>query len=613
MDFKIVFQPEGIESSGLSGLTVLELARRANIGITSFCGGRGTCGKCQVKVEPASAANELEKKHITPKRLKEGYRLACQTKIIDGDLTVFVPPESRFFNLKVLVSGLTRDIKIRTSIRKYYLRLQPPTIEDQRPDWERMKSAISASSKFKENEIIASIYLLRRLPTILRTSDFKITAVLEEKRLISIEPGDTSGQSFGVAFDLGTTTIVGSLLDIGNAREMAVASRLNPQTAYGADVVSRINHTITEKNGLETLQRAVVGSFNEIISEVCRKSGVNPENIYEITLVGNTAMEHLFLGLPAAALATSPYVGVYQGSISLPAKKLGLAVNHDAVLRAGPLISGFVGGDTVAGILATNQHHERALRLFVDIGTNGEIVVGNREGVWCAAAAAGPAFEGANIHFGMRAEPGAIDKVKITDRVRCGTIAEKPPRGICGTGLVEGVSELLRCGIIGEDGRLKSGKDLTKLPPKVLERLQEEKGERRFILTPETGIAIFQKDIRQLQLAKAAIAAGIQILLAKIPVALSELDEILLAGAFGSYIDPEAALRLGLLPMVPPEKIRFVGNTALTGSKMMLLSQDMKDEAENIPAFCRYVELFHEKEFMDLFVNNLSFPNLNLP
>ncbi|MFA5392908.1 MAG: ASKHA domain-containing protein [Candidatus Ratteibacteria bacterium] len=613
MDFKVIFQPEGIESSGLPGLTVLELARRTNIGLTAFCGGRGTCGKCQVQVEPAPAPNELEKKHITPERLKEGYRLACQTKIIDCDLTVFIPPESRFFNLKVLVSGLTRDIKVHTSIRKYYLQLQPPTIEDQRPDWKRMKSAIADSSGLKEEDITINIYLLKRMPDILRTGNFKITAVLEGKHLISLEPGDTAGQSFGLAFDLGTTTIVGSLLDIGSAREMAVASRLNPQSTYGADVVSRINYTITEKNGSDILQKAVVGSFNEIIAEVCQKSGVSPENIYEIMLVGNTAMEHLFLGLPAAALAISPYVGVYQGSISLPAKKLGLAVNHDAVVRVGPLISGFVGGDTVAGILTTNQHHERALRLFVDIGTNGEIVVGNREGIWCTSAAAGPAFEGANIHFGMRAESGAIDKVKITERVLCGTIAEQPPRGICGTGLVEGVSELLRCGIISADGRLKSREDLPELPKEILDRLQEEKGERRFVLAPKTNIAIFQKDIRQLQLAKAAIAAGIQILLAKIPVSLAELDEILLAGAFGSYINPEAALRLGLLPSVPLEKIRFVGNTALTGSKMMLLSQDMKDEAENIPVVCRYVELFHEKNFMDFFVENLSFPNPNLP
>ncbi len=613
MDFKVIFQPEGIESSGLPGLTILELARRANIGITAFCGGRGTCGKCQVKVEPAPPPNELEKKYITPERLKEGYRLACQIKIVDCNLTVFVPPESRFFNLKVLVSGLTRDIKVHTPIRKYYLQLQPPTIEDQRPDWERMRSAISDVSEFNEKEITASIQMLRQIPTVLRTSDFKITAVLEEKRLISVEPGDTSGQSFGMAFDLGTTTIVGSLLDIGSAREMAVASRLNSQSAYGADVVSRINYTITEKNGSETMQQAVVGSFNEIIAEVCQKSGVSPENIYEIMLVGNTAMEHLFLGLPAAALTTSPYVGVYQSSVSLLARTMGLNINRCAIVRTGPLVSGFVGGDTVAGILATNQHHERALRLFVDIGTNGEIVVGNREGIWCTSAAAGPAFEGANIHFGMRAEPGAIDKVKITDCVRYTTVSEKPARGICGTGLVEGISELLRCGIIGADGRLKSREDLAGLPKEILDRLQEEKGERRFVLAPETGIAVFQKDIRQLQLAKAAIAAGIQVLLAKIPISLSELDEILLAGAFGSYIDPEAALRLGLLPPVPLEKIRFVGNTALTGSKMMLLSQEMKDEAENISAVCRYVELFHEKSFMDLFVDNLSFPTPRLP
>ncbi|MFH0797375.1 MAG: ASKHA domain-containing protein [Candidatus Omnitrophota bacterium] len=611
MGLKVTFLPEKVTVTALPDITVLELVRRANIGITALCGGRGTCGKCQVKLEPAPVPNAVEKKVISEPKLAEGFRLACQTKVTDRDITVLVPLESRFLNLKVLVSGLSRDITVRTNIKKYSLQLSPPTIEEQRPDWERIQQAISVASGITAGEIETNIYLLRRLPEILRKSAFRVTAVLIGKSLISVEPGDTTANCFGVAFDLGTTTIVGSLLDIKNARELAVASRSNPQSIFGADVISRINYTMTETEGGKRLQSEAVNAFNEIITELCEKTNTRPEHIYEAMVVGNTAMEHLFLGLPAFSLATSPYVGVCQTPLSLSAKKLGFAINEDAVTQAAPLISGFVGGDTVAGILATNLHREKALRLFIDIGTNGEIVIGNREGLWCASAAAGPAFEGANIHFGMRAESGAIDKVSIEEDVRYSTIGEAPARGICGTGLVEAVSELLRRGIIGEDGRMKHPSEMAHLPEKIRSRIQQGEKDIFFLLVPENGISLFQKDIRQLQLAKAAIAAGIETLLQKIPLSLSELDEVLLAGAFGSYIDPAAALRLGLLPAVPMEKIRFVGNTALTGSKMMLLSEEMKKEAEYIPEVCQYVELFHEKEFMDLFVNKLPFPPQN--
>ncbi len=613
MDLKVTFLPEGIEVSALPGLTLLELARRANIGITALCGGRGTCGKCQVQVWPAPEPTPVEKKNISAQRLREGFRLACQTRVNLQDLRVMVPSEFRFFNLKTMVSGIIRDVQLRTSLHKYYLELPPPTIEDQRPDWERLKSALSSLSGLPKEEITTNIYLLRNLPEKLRKSNFRITAVLEGKRLISVEPGDTSRSCFGVACDLGTTTIVGALIDIRKAKELGVASRLNPQSAYGADVITRINYTIGEKAGGKILQQEAVSTINEIIAELCEKSGnCQAENIYEVSVVGNTAMEHLLLGLPAASLVTSPYVGVYRNSLCLSAKKLGIKVNEDALVYVGPLISGFIGGDTVAGIMATNIHHEEPLRLFIDIGTNGEIVVGNKEGLWCASTAAGPAFEGANIHFGMRAQPGAIDKVIISDQIHYTTIGEKFPLGICGTGLVEAVSELRRCGVITADGRIKKGSQAEGLPKEIRERIVEDQEGLRFVLVPENGVAIFQKDIRQLQLAKAAIAAGISVLLSKISLSLSDLDEILLAGAFGSYIEPKAALRLGLLPPVPVEKIRFVGNTALTGSKMMLLSEEMKREADKIPTVCRYIELFHEKNFIDLFVDNLSFPPQDL-
>ncbi|HNS47967.1 MAG TPA: ASKHA domain-containing protein [bacterium] len=615
MKLKVTFRPENVEIAALPGLTILELARRANLAISAVCGGRGTCGKCLVRINPAPPAGPLELKRIPAARLAEGYRMACQARVTDRDLEVEVPDESRLFNLKVLVSGLSREVAVHSTLRKYYLELAPPVIEDQRSDWERLRDAAAGRAGLRPAELEVGIYLLRRLPVLLRENNFKVTAVLANRRLISVEGGDTTEHCYGVAFDLGTTSIVGALLDMRTARELAVAHRTNPQTSYGADVISRINLTLQDPDGGQRMRTAASDALGEIIAELADRAAISAHHVYEVVVAGNSAMEHLFLGLPAGSLATSPYIGVCRGPVTLSARRAGLRVNEDGFVRTAPLISGFVGGDTVAGILAVNLHREERLRLLVDIGTNGEIVAGNREGLFCASAAAGPAFEGANIHNGMRAEPGAIDKVRITDRVEYSTIAEAPVRGICGTGLLETVSELLRVGLLGPEGRFRNDSELAglELPAAVKERLVDTPGGRAFRLDPETGVAVYQKDVRQLQLAKAAIAAGIEILLEKMSLETSDLEEVLLAGAFGSYIDPAAALRIGLLPPVRPETIRFVGNTSLAGARLMLLSTELKDEAECIPSLCGYVELFHEKDFMDLFVEKLAFPTPGLP
>ncbi len=614
MELKVTFKPENINVAALPGNTILELAREANIDLSAVCGGGGTCGKCRVEIVDAPEPNGIERAKIPAERLAAGVRLACQTKVRDRDLTVIVPDTSRLFNIGTLVSGFTREVPFNPGVKKCHLVMTAPTIDDQRSDWERIVASIrEAVPGSSLPEPTAEITLLQEMPGLLRENNFEVTAVLSGNKVLALEAGDTSGDCLGVAFDLGTTTLVGCLVDFNTARELAVAYRGNPQAGYGADVINRINFALSEEAAGRKLQEAVTGALREIIGELCRSAGVSPEHIYEVMAVGNTVMEHLFLGVPVGALAVSPYVSAFNSGLTLTAGTAGLPVNRDAVIRTAPVIRGFIGGDTVAGILATNQHRERPLRLFIDVGTNGELVAGNYRGLWCASTAAGPAFEGATIHCGMRAEPGAVDKVRIRETVEYTTIKEEPARGICGTGLIDGVSELLKAGVITANGRLRSREETTDLSPGVRERLGREGGEHCFYICPGNKVAIYQKDIRQVQMAKAAIAAGVEILLKKIAISLDEIDEVFLAGAFGAYINPEAALRIGLLPPVAVGKIRFLGNTALTGAKMMLVSEDMRNEAEKLPAAASCVELFHEQKFMETFVNHLSFSPPNPP
>lgn len=608
MKLKVTFLPEQITIPALPENTILELAREAGIDIAAQCGGTGSCGKCLVRIAPAPPPTAAEKKILPAGRLAEGWRLACRCRVGHHDLAVTVPPENRLLNLETLAAGLGRTVPLNPGNRSYFLALSPPTIEDQAPDRERVCRALAEETGRPAGSFHCPPPLLRQLPAVLRQDRFRATFTLAGGTIIDVRPGRADARSYGLAFDLGTTSIVGALVESDTAREAGVAGAANPQARYGADVVNRISYTQENADGAARLARETIATLNSISRRLCRAAGIEARQVAQVIIAGNTVMEHLLLQVPAASLAASPYTGVFRTVPEMPAAELGLAVNEHAPVFLAPLISGYVGGDTTAGILATNQHRERPVRLFVDIGTNGEIVLGNDRGLWCAAAAAGPAFEGACISQGMRSEPGAIDKVRLGRAVHYTTIDEKPARGICGTGLIELVSELLRLDVISVQGQIRPDEELAGLAPALRERISGEGGDRCFRITPEQGVAVFQKDIRQLQLAKSAIASGIEILLGKLRLGPGDIDEVFLAGAFGSYIDPVAALRIGLLPAVPPEKIRFLGNTALAGARMMVVSEAMKEEARAIPDRCRCVELFHEPDFMDLFVTKMSFP-----
>jgi uncharacterized 2Fe-2S/4Fe-4S cluster protein (DUF4445 family) len=443
------------------------------------------------------------------------------------------------------------------------------------------------------------------------------TAIVAGSRLVGIQPGGSTDPLYGMAFDIGTTTMVGYLLDLSLGKQVALSSLLNPQVAFGADVISRITFASREPSGLQTLQGRMVQALNALIQEAASSARIAPSRIYALSVVGNTTMHHLLLGLDPSGLGHLPYNPVLADPLEIRASDLGLQAHPQAPVFLLPNISGYVGSDIVGGILATGLPHREGIALGIDIGTNGEMVLGSRRQILAASTAAGPAFEGSQISCGMRAEPGAISQVWTEDGdIRWKAVAELPPRGICGSGLVDLVAVLLRVGIIDEGGRLQAPDLLeTSLPSAIRSRLQPApKGGWEFLLAEgregSQAVTLTQGDIRELQLAKGAIRAGINILMDELSLDISQIEEIWLAGAFGNYLDPTSAQSIGLIPPYPLERIRPVGNAAGEGAKMALLSQKAREEASRIAREVRYVELASRADFQERFVEALAFPRL---
>ncbi|HIE08943.1 MAG TPA: DUF4445 domain-containing protein, partial [Armatimonadetes bacterium] len=496
------------------------------------------------------------------------------------------------------------------AVRKFPLSLPPPTVEDERADWERALDALGRRLK------PASVDALREAPRAVREGNFTATAVVfEEEGSMLIEPGDTSGELLGLAVDLGTTTVVASLVDLRTGAQLSVRSKPNPQMAFGDDVISRLNCAM--RGRMRELQEASVSAINDLLHEACEEAGVRPERVYEIVVSGNTAMGHLLLGLEVGQLATAPYVPASSGPVYLRAREVGLKAHREARLYLLPVIGGFVGGDTVSLILATGLHRSRGLRMAVDLGTNGEVVIGSREGVYACSTAAGPAFEGARIKQGMRAKEGAIERVDLRDgRVEVRVVGGSKARGICGSGLVDAVALLLDLGVVSESGAMLGPEELGKEAPGwLLSRLRRSEDGREFLLaTPEEsevegGVALTQRDIRELQLAKGAVRAGIELLMRRLGIGPKDIERVFVAGAFGNYLRPESAIRIGLLPPVPPERVRFVGNTSLLGARLCLLSRRKRREAERIAKWVMHVELAGTTEFQEAFVEMMLFPS----
>lgn len=582
-DPRITFQPTGKRISFEKGCTVLEAAHAAKIQIRAECGGKGLCGKCKVRIAD-HAYTEAEKKFLTQNEINQGIHLACQVTI-DKDMTVDVPQESVVKKQRILIEGYTRTVTLDPNVKKIFLKLTQPTLQDNRADVERIKDSI-------EHEIAkVSTEALQNIPLILRDSDFEATFILLGDELVGCEKGDTTQKSYGIAFDIGTTTVVGYLLDLNTGEQAAVCARMNPQINFGDDVISRINYGQT-KESLDILTTALHGCLSDIIDELSDTAGIKKDDIYELSVAGNTCMHHLFLNISPKSLAVSPYNPVVKEALSVDST---VYKKRTYIL---PVIAGFVGADTVADLIA--YPFDERIRLLIDIGTNCEMVLGTKEKILACSTAAGPAFEGAHIQYGMRAAPGAIEQVHINGGVTVKTIDDEPPHGIAGSGLISGTAELLKWGIINPSGQLQKDH-------KFSSRIKDGP---EFMLTD--SISLTQKDLREIQLAKGAIFAAQQILVKSYGVTLSDIDEIILAGAFGSYIPTESAKLMGLIFDLPADRIKSIGNAAGVGAQLCLLSRKERKKAQTLSETVEYIELSSRRDFQQEFMDAMFFPHSDL-
>jgi len=584
------------------GTTVFSAAHWIGLPIDSTCGGRGTCGKCKVRVIRGGAdAETADHRQLRPAEIADGWRLSCQARIYQ-DMTCEVPQLLRV--PKAATMGLGRLVILDPNVRKVYLELSEPTMEDQRSDVARLRDALTKEG----HDMVAGVAVLRTLPTVFREAGFRVTAVLGGDQLIAVEAGDTTGECYGVAFDVGTTTLVGTLMNLRTGMAASVLSTLNGQAPFGADVISRISHGMNGPEAIQELQAAVAGTMNTILAELYQETGVTPEQTYEAVVVGNVTMLHLLFGIDPTHLSMSPFTPAFMDQLTVEAREIGLQIHPHGYIQTLPALGAYVGADIVAGVLATGVAREDKLRVFVDVGTNGEIVLGSAQRALATAAPAGPAFEGSQIKCGMRATVGAIEGVTLGDRVELQIIGgDVPAEGICGSGLVDAVAQLLLAGLLDHSGRFKKPEDVPDHP--LRDRLIDIDGMRAFLLAD--GVYLTQRDIRELQFAKGSIATGIKVLMDILGVTAEDLDEVLLGGSFGSYLNPESAKIIGLVPPVDVDRIIAVGNSAGEGAKIALLSYRERQVAFELPSRIEYIELSGRSDFNDSFISVLGFPHLD--
>jgi uncharacterized 2Fe-2S/4Fe-4S cluster protein (DUF4445 family) len=606
----VVLQPEGRRLRMRRGVTLLEGTQEAGVDLLATCGGVATCGRCRVRVLTRGVpVTSADARFFDQEELASGWRLACQLHV-DRHLLVTIPEGTRAFDQKILEAGIAANVPLEPAVRRFRVQLPAPTLTDLASDLERLDAGLKGAGA---ESVTVPHALLQSLPQTLRAGEFHASATVVDGQLVELIPGEVSTAPHGVAVDIGTTTIVGMLLDLETGEELAVASATNPQVAYGDDVVSRINHARTHPDGLRTLQQAVVGCLNDIIGQLCRRARVRRRDIYEVVVVGNTTMAHLLLGVNPEFIAQAPYVGAWRSARTVGAREVGLRLHPRGQLTILPNIAGFVGSDTVGVILATRLLESERVELAIDIGTNGEIVLGSRGRLLCCSTAAGPAFEGARIRFGMRAAAGAIERVTFAEDVHCEVIGARSPLGMCGTGLIDAVAELLRVGVVDAGGRLRPPEEVGEVPEPIRRRVRRHSDGLIFLLVgreegaPE-DIYLTQRDVREVQLAKGALFAGIRTLERELGISDADISRVLLAGAFGNYIRRDMALRIGLLPALPVERVEFVGNSAGTGAKMALLSTGARSAAERISRTVEYVELAASADFQDTFAEAMLFP-----
>ena len=603
---RLRFEPDGAEVRVPNGTPIFDAASWNGIAIDSTCGGHGTCKKCKVRVVEGNVPlSPVDPRAFSPDELRAGWRLACRAEA-RTDLVVDVPPLQT--RPKAALVGVGRHVILRPAVQKRHLELDEPSMEDQRSDVARVLEAID------DLEPRVELPVVRTLGGVLRAANFDVTAVVVDDVLIGVEPGDTTARRFAIAFDLGTTTVVATLLDLETGTPAAVRSMLNRQQPYGADVISRVSATMMDDAALGALQARAHETMQQLAAEVCEEAGVAPEEVYEITVVGNVTMMQLALGIDPEPLSMAPFIVAAHELPPATAADFGVRVHPLAPAVVFPSLGAYVGGDIVAGMLASGLTRDKRLRLFIDVGTNSEIALGDQERVLATAAPAGPAFEAAQIRCGMRAAEGAIEGVQLRDdRIALDVIGDVEPVGLCGSGLVDCVAELVTAGLLDHSGRYVPDEVAAEIAPRLSERLTKVGEERVFVMhwrgeDPANAVYLSQRDVRELQFAKASIATGWQILVAELGVEASDISQVLLAGSFGAYLSPSSAVKIGLVPKLALPRIVSAGNVASEGAKMAALSHRERAEATSIVREVEYVELSGREDFNDLFIDQLAFP-----
>lgn len=605
------FQPAGRRVLIEPNQTILAAARKIGLllgegGLTAPCGGRGLCGRCRVRVA-AGAAGEptsAERGFLTPEQLEQGYRLACQA-VIQGPLKVEIPPESMLGVQNLQLEGLRVEVVPAGPVKRYSLPLAKTTIDNPRPLWQQVVGELETSCGLQQ--VTVDFNLTRSTPPL--ADEGRAVVAVRGSEVINIYAGRPAPPPVGLAVDLGTTKIAGFLLNLETGAVLAADGIMNPQIAYGEDVMARLCYALEGEADYECIQRVEIEGLNRLATALVARAGINTTDIEEAVIVGNTAMHHLLLRLPVAQLARAPYVPALTTPVEVKARSLGLNFGPGTYVYFQPVIAGFVGGDHVAMILASRIDAAPRVTLGLDIGTNTEIVLSYGGKMLSCSCASGPAFEGAHIAQGMRAVTGAISAVRISDdgrEVFWESIGGVPPVGICGSGILDAIAELYRTGILSASGRL-DGRH-----PRV--RRPAGGGPPEFLLVPseEAGIdsdlVITQKDISEIQLAKAAIASGTLLLLEAAGLTVNDLEEIVVAGAFGTYLKLESAITIGMFPKLPLELFRQVGNAAGTGARLALLSMQERYRGEAIARQVGYIELMTRESFNDIFISSLMLP-----
>jgi uncharacterized 2Fe-2S/4Fe-4S cluster protein (DUF4445 family) len=619
--FLVIFQPSGVRGEVSEGTTILEASRELGAGIESLCGGVKSCGKCRVKLVEGSASpfSDEESKFITEAEKADGYRLGCAAQI-RRDVLVFVPEESRAGRQVVRKAATETAIELNPAVHLYYVELSPPSFQDPRGDLDRLKKGLF--EKYDLSPLDIDYYALLTLPRVLRQADWKVTALIwMEKEILNIKPGKAE-DAYGLAIDVGTTTVAAYLCNLRSGEVMATGSMMNPQISYGEDVMSRISYIVgNPKDGLEKMHQLIIDGLNRLARDVTEKCGLSPEDILELTFVGNTVMHHLLLKIDPQYLGVSPFPPAVHQSVNLKARDLGLKVHPSANVYVLPIEAGFVGADNVGVLIAEEPYHQDEMVLIIDIGTNGELVMGGRKVLISSSCATGPALEGAHIKFGMRAASGAIERVRIDPQTlevdfkvvdgECWRSESKSvkAKGICGSGIIDAMAELYRNGVIEKSGRFNQKMESSRM------KISDEKPEFVIAWREETSIGkeitVTQSDVRNVQLAKGALYTGAKLMMKRLGI--EKLDKVILAGAFGSYIDKEKAMILGMFPDCDLANVFAVGNAAGDGARIALLNRYKREEAEEVIRKVEYMELTIEKDFQREFIEALEFPHLKDP